>query len=489
MIQSLHIFRKDLRHQWPDLSLYAALLLAAVITFPMEWGQANDSNVPLHIFVVLLAVLIPILWLVMIGRLVHDESLVGNTQFWTTRPYNWPSLLSAKLLFLTLCVVLPLLAAQWALLLQAGMNPLHTIPGQSLAFIKNALWVWLPLTTVAAVTLTLQRMFLSMIAAVIFWAAALSVVSNSAGSRMSLPFAGEILAIVIGGLLLGILVYQYASRNTFASRIALVATTLFFVALFWGFAVGEIKGPVNTFVSTHYPASTNATLHLAFDSSVNPSLDGVMTQIRSGKLVGILLPIKLEGLDPSEQLSGENLSFTLDAPGYHYTSPWRPISYDEHGQLQVFLMIPESLLDQVHALNVHLHVSLIATRLLPDTPHIVTISDNFSVPENGTCHLEPYRSGSNLHCLFPFQIASPASIAASVTSTPCATKESAHPGVETINPRSTFTGLDPIIQVPLHLGGAVCPGTQLTFTPYHPANNFRLELDIPSITLDQYHAQ
>ena len=39
MIQSLHIFGKDVRHLWPDLVLYAVLLLSGSIVTPMTWDE------------------------------------------------------------------------------------------------------------------------------------------------------------------------------------------------------------------------------------------------------------------------------------------------------------------------------------------------------------------------------------------------------------------------------------------------------------------
>jgi hypothetical protein len=139
MIQSLHILRKDLRHLWPDLLLYAALLVASSVVTPMTWNETNASNAPLHLFAGLLKILIPIIWLVLIARLIHDEALVGDTQFWITRPYQWTSLVSAKLLFLGLCVLLPFAFMQWALILQAGSNPFRTISGQLLVLLSTAL--------------------------------------------------------------------------------------------------------------------------------------------------------------------------------------------------------------------------------------------------------------------------------------------------------------------------------------------------------------
>jgi hypothetical protein len=64
-----------------------------------------------------------------------------------------------------------------------------------------------------------------------------------------------------------------------------------------------------------------------------------------------------------------------------------------------------------------------------------------------------------------------------------------HPGMETLGTRFSGNGLDPTIDILLRLGGKICPGTQLTFTDYHPAENFRLELDIPSISRDRYLAR
>ena len=48
-------------------------------------------------------------------------------------------------------------------------------------------------------------------------------------------------------------------------------------------------------------------------------------------------------------------------------------------------------------------------------------------------------------------------------------------------------GIETVVEEPLLLGGNVCPGIQLTFQTYHPADNFRLELDIPAVALDHYY--
>jgi hypothetical protein len=482
MIQSLHIFRKDLRHLWLDLLLYAALLVACSVVTPMTWNEANMSNTPLQLFAGLLKVLIPLIWLVLISRLIHDEALVGDTQFWITRPYRWTSLLSAKLIFLLFCVVLPFAVMQWALVLQAGANPLHAISGQLLVLLSTTLIVWLPFTVAASVKSVVQRMFLWLLAIVIVWGAVLTALGSSVGPRMPFPLAAELMAIVIGALLVGTLVYQYASRDTRRSRAAFVAITVLFVAMFWSLEEGEIAALVNFSVRRHYPLSTNGPLQLVFNPNVIPSQDAGKGAHTIGKLVIARLPITLQGPVPITQLDHQNVSFVIDAPGYRYTSPWRPADLLDDN---LMLFLPQAALDAAHGSNVHMHISEVAQRLMPGTPHAVIVASEFRVPGDGNCRLPSRLSGDNVSCRYPYEIKLRTTIQGTVADDSCSSGPT-HPGMETLGTRFSGNGLDPTISIPLRLGGKICLGTQLTFTDYHPAENFRLELDIPSISLDRY---
>jgi len=481
MIQSLHIFRKDVRHLWADLVVYAALLIAASVVIPMGWNGANASLTPLQIFIRLLNFLIPIMWLIMISRLIHDESLVGDTQFWITRPYKWASLLGAKLLFIVVCVALPFAVAQWATILQAGLNPLHTIPAQLLSLLKMGLIVWLTFTVVASVTSTVQRMFMSILAVMIFWGVSLTMLGSPLGPRMELP-SGAI-GIIIGGLLVGILLYQYASRNTFASRMAIVVTALLLVALFACLVEGAIQGPVTYFVRHHYSTSENGSLRLAYDPNGKASKSPGEPDNTGGKLVMVLIPVSIQGLDSTVQLDDQNVAFTVDAPGYHYASPWRPAYTVEDN---VALFFPQRVLDKIHESSVRMHISEVAQRLLPGTPETVTAASDFNIPGNGRCHLRANVPGNNVICRYPFEIAARTTIRTAVVAGLCGVPGPASPSIETLAVRSPINGPDPTIEIPLRLGGAICPGTPITFTAYHPGENFRLELDIPSIAVDQY---
>ena len=128
MTQPIHILRKDVRHLWPEIAVSICLLIALAWIVPHTWPTdapnplAEQNNLP-WLFPVLGAFvrfLIPVVWVVVVSRLVHDEPLVGDRQFWITRPYTWYNLLASKLLFIVLFLYVPLLVMQAWLQHHAG---------------------------------------------------------------------------------------------------------------------------------------------------------------------------------------------------------------------------------------------------------------------------------------------------------------------------------------------------------------------------------
>lgn len=98
MRQILHVFRKDLRHFWPESLAVLGLSLAFALTYPHTWGffsSYDDDAAGFHLnfrqwgmLANTVIVLLPVAWLVLVARVIHDENLVGARQFWITRPYR-----------------------------------------------------------------------------------------------------------------------------------------------------------------------------------------------------------------------------------------------------------------------------------------------------------------------------------------------------------------------------------------------------------------
>jgi hypothetical protein len=176
MKQILHIFAKDIRRFWPETLLSLVILAALVHVYPQQWAvtysrwEVNTNLDLLRKFQMLsslLCVLVPVGWFLLIGRLIHAEALVGDRQYWLTRPYDWKKLLIAKLLFLLVFLYLPLIAAQAMMLIYSGLNPLSSITGMLFNLLLITGIVVLPLIAIAAVTSSFFRMTITLLAIVI----------------------------------------------------------------------------------------------------------------------------------------------------------------------------------------------------------------------------------------------------------------------------------------------------------------------------------
>jgi hypothetical protein len=116
MRQAIHIFKKDVRHLWPEITV--TLLVAAAFAFLGAGGARflSDPGASRNLARQMLLFLLPVAWWILIARVIHAEPLPGDRQFWTTRPYDWKSLLGAKALFILGFVNLPLLISDVVIL-------------------------------------------------------------------------------------------------------------------------------------------------------------------------------------------------------------------------------------------------------------------------------------------------------------------------------------------------------------------------------------
>jgi hypothetical protein len=160
MIQTLHIFRKDARRFAYEICVVAALTVAFV------WSQiANDIYTAgvLSFYLHLAAGILPIAWWYVISLLIHQESLIGDRQFWITRPYSRGSMFAAKALFIVMFVNVPMLLAGCVILAVAGFRPLAYVPNLLwMQLVSGAVFV-LPPLALASLTRTLAQFALTIL--------------------------------------------------------------------------------------------------------------------------------------------------------------------------------------------------------------------------------------------------------------------------------------------------------------------------------------
>jgi len=87
MKRILGIFRKDVRHLWPQALLFWAVLgIPAAMHHLVNWLSADRMALLLQ----------PLACWLLVVSVIHGETLVGHQQYWLTRPYSRKHLMAAK---------------------------------------------------------------------------------------------------------------------------------------------------------------------------------------------------------------------------------------------------------------------------------------------------------------------------------------------------------------------------------------------------------
>jgi hypothetical protein len=491
--QPFHILRKDAKHLWPELTLHTVLLIAFAWIVPLGWPPHQPTSFPFQILPAFLHLLLPILWLVIVSRLVHDESLVGDQQFWLTRPYTWTSLLASKLLFLSAFIFLPFLLMQCYLLFHAGLHPLPALPGLLLNLFYLILICFLPFLVLAAVTSTFPRLALSIISGLIYLIVVALLFAYFTSGQTPPPQAAPILATVSTVLVVGILLFQYSKRRSLYARLALIALPLVATSLLFLL-------PSDALFHNAYPLATGPNApHISFDPTASQEDQSGGSRITMNNLVMVRLPITLTGVAPADVFNGEAVSYTLDSTTgspLHYASSWGSARI---GQSSIALLVPEETLASLKNQTARLHITLAAEHLLPTPTQSITVADRFALPGNTVC-FKLFETGGAI-CRFAPNVTSMTHYTGEYSTQPCSEQPAAphQMGFNAFNFGPQILLLDPVLQIALGfanpntsdanpVGAFLCSGTQLSVTRFPHSQKLRLEFDIPPIPLDHYIA-
>lgn len=376
----LHILLKDLRRQWIEISLFLLVCVAWAwqIAHPSawEWFRQRDFT-PVLFFG---------MWFLVVIRAVQGECLVGDREFWMTRPYRWPQLMAAKALFLALCLNLPLFIAQ-LFLLSAAQIPLTwpLIPGLLFLGLMFAFFVTFPAAALAGITQSVVQWGLTLVGMLVYtlmlsWLPWNKLPDGLEGGENLCSFLGMAL---IAPALAFILLWQYARRRVWPPRLVFGGILLAVPLIILLASTPFIR-------SIAYPqAKGSPPIRLSITEN---SSDPVRTYTRSGGFYGteISIPVTASPADSDTIVNVDGVRVTLSGDnGWHWQSRWqnRSIRFSRSSPSgSLSFSMPEDLARQMANLHAKASVDLAFTVYRLGAPQRVdTHAERFQLPGRIYC--------------------------------------------------------------------------------------------------------
>jgi hypothetical protein len=492
--QPIHILRKDLMHLWPETLIVVGLFVACAWASPSRWTASQNEIaglVPL-LAIFLKAFLMPVSWLVLVSRLIHDEPLVGDRQFWTSRPYHWLSLIASKILYLLLFLYLPFLLMQIYLLKHAGLYPTTAIPELLHNLMLLTVIIVIPIAAISAVTSSFVKTLLSFIAAIIYLIILSITIYFIVVHRMPPPALEPVIIGLFIVLPAVALVFQYATRRTAISRTILIATPALIALLL-------LITPATALIQHAYPVSSTPKLApLPEGFAPRAPEPGDLLILSNRVQVGI--PFTIADADKDSNYIVTGIAATIDAPGVHWSSPY--INPTQSAQINaaspisaVPVELPLDIFNQVGHAPADVHLSITLQQIKADQPVTWKASANsFAVPGHGVCSFDTAHPDSAPICRYPFKTPDLNFASAPLSancSDPSAPKQT---GVVQMNSGAGFVDFDPVVTETLSFSsrgqqqasGVLCPGTPISFVEGHDQAKLRVELDEKHLLLENY---
>ena len=412
MDQILHIFKKDIRRHWPEILLSLALLALYTNRALHPWTNLLDSY-PLsrsfYFFVVTGKYIAPVLvifWLFLVIRVVQGESLVGDRQWWTTKPYVWWQLLLAKLLFVVVFVCVPLFHVQLFLLHYFKFPILRNLP--PLFWMQLSLFLILICFCVLLASLTknlAQVLLVVGVAALVVIATALwnsETYSHSSAMEATPPFVDHLGDLLIYGGLASAVTWQFARRRRWITVLASVVLMGLVAAISTAFSSSKVAERRYT------PIDRSAAPLIVSVKPFEPSNDNKDFSRETSSEVQLTMPVTVSGVPAGTVIQ-------LNAVKIHAESPekstwswgWLYESQDfwpEDQEKTLAYSVDRKEYQKIRNTLLKLQVDLaISEYQLVDAHTLPIVSQRFSDRALGDCRVSSL-DNSRMHCLYPTRI-------------------------------------------------------------------------------------
>jgi hypothetical protein len=506
MSQVLHIFRKDSRRFWPEIVVSLVLVAGLAWTSPYTWPwDRPPAEVALTRIANYMPLLVMAAWWLLIVRVIHAESLVGDRQFWITRPYEWKKLLAAKVLFLGIYIYLPLAVAQCAMLALAGFHPAWHIAGLLYDLLLITGTLVLPWVALACVTSNLARMALTVAGIIACYVGLILTMSFGIFGTSNSPsvpgtnLIGLAIALCLCGAAIGL---QYATRRAWLARTVLLSLPLVMYASVDFAPIFSVDH-----VYAQKAGAAGALPQLAYDLQENVK-QGAVTQFT--RSIGFGVPIKALGAPEGTVLVLDNAKIEIEtADGSKWVSPWEGLfgmTLDQHAEVN--LSLPKTVYERFRDKPLSLHLTLAVSQgRVQSSSNIPFPSTEASIAGDGICmatgewtekatfdhqdvHTQcryPLRNPYLTHIVlrYPDPACSPSGGAMRTDLGWSRNGSPSEPAQLAIDPVFPGSNMGSGESVPARHSGIShpCPGTVMTFTEYRVVGRTQASLTVPDYHL------
>lgn len=512
MIQFLHIFRKDVRHHWPEILISLALLALYTRHELYRWQNPPEYTAVSYVLFDLATRYIPFFlalsWIFLILRVVQSDALVGDRQWWVTKPYLWRQLLLAKLFFIFVVIWVPLFLVQLLLLHHAGFSVLSNLG--RLLLMQFTLPVVLLVFSFALASLTknLAQALLGGIVVIVLFVGLDLASRPSQMAADSSPYMDRLESLLIFAFMVLVPVWQFARRRTVASRITIAASI--------GAATLLSLIPFSSRVEQSYPLRATKDSPVQFSIPTIPEArDNARGLPGFTPEASLFIPMNVSGVAPGSVVLIDGVKITAESSDdSQWTRGWLR-QYEQlwpgSQRLNLRYGVRRKEYEKVKAKSLNLHIQLALSEyqeadarslLLPATP--------FRDSDLGICRLE-IKGYEVLECRKPFHSPaymgrfdaphspcrsvqgfpnySPANLDVAYAWAPPTDEILPTPGLNPIAEHSVFFHPifpipDPNSTSPVRYGLAIlCPGAEIRLARPVFKRHFRAQFELPAVRL------
>jgi hypothetical protein len=507
MNQVLHIFRKDVRRHWIEILMSLLLLIGFAWKLPIIWNDESPfgESQPSRWLFGLLVVCLCLSWWFLIVRVIQGESLVGDRQFWLTRPYERRWLIVAKATFVIAFVNLPVLIFDVVFLVRFGFSPWRHVPELLQGQFELTALLILPIATISVITESPTQFLVTLLGVVAYITGLTWVVGWIPSSSAGGDIPGGATLILAASACLAVLVLQYFRRETVLSRWIVLGSACVIVIV-------VTAAPYDFLVEHTYPPLAISSLSPADVRIERINSANVDDSPVLGRTLSLNVPVDSNGVLQGSFVVINATRLSLYAPGgFAWNSGWvstgqtlwpTPSSFVQ--TFDVSSKFYSSVKDKI----VDMRIGLAVTEYREGTPKQVTVTaDSFKVTDSGICSIGQarYFDSPVVKCKAAF---SEPVFAAHLdpARTTCTLPDSTWPSLQITrnagNPDVDLgggLGLFPVQPFEIDFGGAtdpsgkktvsvVCPGTSFGIATLDRLRQYRIETGIEATHLANYRS-